>query len=191
MKMTIKAALLATFCAGASAPALAQSFNLDRSLADATVFVTVGQSDVGYNDNGFGFKVGASTGVVFPQYSWLGATAFYAYTSGGYNYGFAGCGNWSLRNHSLAAGPTATVPLGAGFSVEGRVVASANIWNIDAGCSTYDASGTKLDAGVGGTLRYQISPMLSLRADIDKVGWRSTLFSAGASLKWPATFKPP
>lgn len=184
-KMMRTAALVAvTAWAAAPAPASAQGFNLNRSLGDISYYATLGQSDVGYNDNGFGMKLGASTGIVFPDYPWLGATTFYAYTSGGYNYTFTGCGNWRLRNHSVGAGPTASFPLGAGFSIEGRVFLSANIWNISAGCSAYDSSGTKIDAGAGGSLRYHLSQTLSLRADIDKIGWRSTLFSVGANLKF-------
>lgn len=184
MKQTMRIAALVAACTWAAAPVAAQSFNLDKSLGGISYYGTVGQSDVGYNDNGFGFKLGASTNVILPEYPWLGATAFYAYTSGGYDYAFIGCGNWRLRNHSIAAGPTATWPLAGGFSVEGRVFASANIWNISAGCSTYDSSGTTVDAGAGASIRYNLSPTLALRADIDKIGWRSTLFSFGAHLKF-------
>jgi hypothetical protein len=184
MNKLIRGVALAAMAAWVATPASAQTFNLNRSLADISYYATLGRSDVGYNDNGFGMKVGASTSIVFPEYPWLGATTFYAYTSGGRDYNFTGCGNWRLRNHSIAAGPTATLPLASGFSLEGRVFLSANIWRIGAGCSTYNSSGTDLDVGGGGSLRYQLSPTFSLRADIDKIGWRSTLFSVGATLKF-------
>lgn len=184
MNKLIRGVALAAAAAAVAAPASAQGFNLNRSLADMSYYATVGQSDVDYNDNGFGMKVGASTGIVFPEYPWLGATTFYAYTSGGRNYSAAGCSNWRLRNHSVAAGPTATLPLASGFSLEGRVFLSGNVWRIGAGCSAFNSSGTDIDVGAGGSLRYQLSPTFSLRADVDKIGWRSTLFSVGATLKF-------
>lgn len=169
-------ALLATLLATAGSAHAAEGLKL---------YGTLGPSDADYSNSGIGLKLGADFASGFLGPRELGLTAFYAYTNAHNDYAYSGCSRWSVSNHSLALGPTLTLAIPqTRLSFQARGYGSVNLWNVSAGCSTWNSSGSDFDIGYGVGLHYQLTPSLALRADWDSIGWRSSLLSFGVTLRY-------
>lgn len=166
---------------GAGAAHAADGINL----RGATVYGMVGSSDAGYSNSGLGLKLGTDFGPGLLGARELGLTAFYAYSGASNDYFDSNCSRWNISSHSLALGPTFTLPLhGTKLAFQARGYGSINFWNVQAGCSQWNQSGTELDLGYGVGAQYQLTPNLALRLDWDSVGWTSSVFTVGLGMKF-------
>lgn len=178
-KISLLLALLAALGAGS-----AQAAN-GLDLRGSSLYGMIGPSDADYSTSGVGLKLGADYAAGLFGVREIGLTGFYAYSSARNDYFASGCSRWKINNHAFAFGPTFTLPLqGTKFALQARGYGSVSFWRVSAGCSAYDDSGAELDLGYGVGASYQLSPTVTLRADWDSIGWRSSMLTIGVGIKF-------